>query len=307
MTRHGYRISGLAVSSDVALPGAVERPVDAPDVLIRCGPVPAELADAHARGPTWQLGTNRMLLRVPGVACFLLSHGREIDVEMENALPPQEAAPFLVGTVFGMLLHLRGQIVLHASAVDVGGRAVLFCGGSGAGKSTLAAVLDQAGYPVVADDFCAIGFGSDGPVALPDGRQLKLWDHSIRQLALTASRGVAVRECLEKFFVQPRHSSTDGLPVGAVYALREARPSQPTGISRPNLVDAGLLLRVNAYRPLLVKRMGQKSEYFQAATAIAAQAGIFHLTRALDFAELPAVTAALEAHWRELGLLPRTP
>lgn len=304
MTNHGYRISGLAVRSEIALPGAIGRDVDAAEVVIRCAPVPDALDDAHTRGPNWQLGADRILMRVPGVARFLLTEGREIAFEMENGLPAHQASAFLVGTIFGMLLHQRGQIVLHASAVAVGSRAVLFCGSSGAGKSTLAAALDQRGYPVVADDFCAVAFGADGaPVALPDGRQLKLWEHSIRSMDLSDARGGAVRDCLEKFFVQPQGSCPEGLPIGAVYVLREERPSQPAGISRPNVVDASLLLRVNAYRPLLLQRMGQQAAYFRAATTIAASAGIFHLTRAMDFAEMPAVTASLEAHWRLLGLL----
>ena len=37
--------------------------------------------------------------------------------------------------------------------------------------------------------------------------------------------------------------------------------------------------------------MEQKADYFHAATAIANAAGIFHLTRALDFAAMPEVIA----------------
>jgi hypothetical protein len=48
--------------------------------------------------------------------------------------------------------------------------------------------------------------------------------------------------------------------------------------------------------------MGQRVDYFHAATTIANKAGIFYLTRALDFAAMPDVVADLERHWRSVGL-----
>ena len=74
-------------------------------------------------------------------------------------------------------------------------------------------------------------------------------------------------------------------------------------IEIPNVANTALLLRRNAYRPLLVNRMGQKANYFRAAATIANHAGIFHLTRTLDFAKMPEVIAWLEQHWLELGLV----
>ncbi len=98
-------------------------------------------------------------------------------------------------------------------------------------------------------------------------------------------------------------ASSEPLPLGAVYALREARPPHAAGIEQPNVVDAALILRRNAYRPLLVRRMGQKANYFHAATTIANVAGIFHLTRPLDFAAMPKTVAGLEQHWLEIELM----
>jgi len=95
------------------------------------------------------------------------------------------------------------------------------------------------------------------------------------------------------------------LPLGAVYALREARPPHRPGIERPNVVDAALILRRSAYRPLLVNRMGQKADYFHAATTIANAAGIFHLTRAFNFAAMPEVAGWLAQHWLDIGLTER--
>ena len=301
---HFYRISGLSVGSDILLPGlnalADHGP---PDVTIRGNPVPLALDNPSASGPTWQIEGKRFLLRIPDIARFLLNDGHEITFESEPGADAADIPIFLLGTAFGILLHQRGQIVLHASAVSVNGRAILFCGASGAGKSTLAAALAQRGFPLVTDDVCAITMSDAGvPMVHPDGRQLKLWSQAIDKLDLVERRGDRVRNRLEKFYVEPDQAHSEPLPLGAVYALREARPPHAPGIERPNVVDAALILRRNAYRPLLVSRMGQKIDYFHAATTIANVAGIFHLTRALHFAAMPDVVAGLEQHWLEIGL-----
>jgi len=303
---HFYCISGLTVGSEIVLPGlhgaaATRGPSD---VTIRCRPVPAALEGAEALGPTWQIAGKQFLLRVPSVARFLLSDGQEIAFEAEPGGDAGDIPIFILGTVFGILLHQREQIVLHASAVRVNGKAILFCGSSGAGKSTLAAALVQRGYPLITDDLCAITVTDAGVTMVhPDGRQLKLWAQAIEKLDLQENRGERVRTRLEKFYVDPGESHIEALPLGTLYELREARPPQAPGIERPNVVDAALILRRNAYRPKLVNRMGQRVNYFHAATTVANKAGIFYLTRALDFAAMPDVISWLERHWLDIGLM----
>jgi len=301
---HCYRIAGLAVASEIELPGAIPAPhAAAPAITVRAAAVPATLPDATKKGATWQIASERFLFQVPDVARFLLTGGREILVEPAPDVDAGDVSIFLIGTVFGILLHQRGEIVLHASAVRVDGKAVLFCGSSGAGKSTLAAALAQRGFPLVADDLCAVTLAAGAaPMVQPDGRHLKLWAQAIQNLDLAERRGAPVRNKLEKFFVEPAVTLAEPLPLGAVYALREARPPHKPGIERPNVVDAALILRRGAYRPLMVNRMGQKADYFRAATGIANVAGIFHLTRAFNFAAMPDVTGWLEQHWLDIGL-----
>ena len=299
-----YLVSGLSVASDLALPGLIQSEVpEQADVVIRAGAVPAALDDAGTTGPNWQLAGDRFLLAIPGVIRMLLIGGREIVYEPEDGTSPHEAAIFLSSTGFGVLLHQRGRIVLHASAVRVGDSAVLFCGPSGAGKSTLAAALVDAGYDLVTDDFCGISIHSDDtPWVEPDGRQLKLWQNSIDRLSLAERRSVAVRPQIEKYYVEPRAATAAALPLAAIYVLREARPPNLPGIARPNIVDGGLMVRNNAYRPAMVRRMAQTGLYFQAAATISQRAGVFTLTREMHFKCFPEVIGWLEAHWRELGL-----
>jgi hypothetical protein len=145
---YSYCVSGLSVSSEVDLPGLIADPVSGrlPDVTIRRQRVPQALDGvAASRGPTWEIAGDRFLLRITGVARFLLTGGHDIAFELEEDATEDDVAIFLIGTVFGILLHQRQHVVLHASAVRVGGKAVLFCGPSGAGKSTIAAALGQRG------------------------------------------------------------------------------------------------------------------------------------------------------------------
>lgn len=299
-----YRISGLSVASDIALPGLLAgKPSPSPDVTIRRGSVPERLEGVTGTGPTWQVAGRQFVLRIPGIARFLLEDGRAIVFTPESEDSLVDVPIFLIGTAFGILLHQREQIVLHASAVRVNGKAVLFCGSSGAGKSTLAAALAQRGYPLVTDDVCTVAIEAGAPPQVhPDGRQLKLWAQAIERLDLAPSRGERVRAKLEKFYVTPSEVFSAPLPLGAVYMLREARPPHEAGIDKPNVVDAALLLRRNAYRPLLIRQLNQRATYFRATADIANAAGIYHLTRALDFGKMPEVIGWLERHWHDLRL-----
>lgn len=299
-----YRVCGLSVVSDIILPGLVAgTPEPVPQVTIRRGPVPERLPDFTVSGPTWQVAGKSFLLHIPDIASFLLTNGNEIVFAPASKDAEADVPIFILGTVFGILLHQREQIVLHASAVRVNGKAVLFCGASGTGKSTLAAALAQRGYPLVNDDFCTLTFGGTSvPIVYPDGRQLKLWAQAIDRLDLAHQRGERVRKNLEKFYVEPSEVFTEPLALGAVYVLREARPPHASGIDRPTAVDSALLLRKNAYRPLLVRKLDQNKNYFHASISIANAAGIFYLTRTINFAKMPDVITSLEEHWLNLRL-----
>jgi hypothetical protein len=301
---HSYRICGLSVASDIFLPGLIAgAPEVPPQVTIRRGPVPEALAEPTVVGPTWQIADKQFLLDVPNIARFLLKDGDKIVFAPESEASIEEVPIFILGTVFGMLLHQRAQIVLHASAVEVNGKAVVFCGSSGAGKSTLAAALVQRGYRLITDDVCAITLSdAASPLVHPDGRQLKLWAQAIEKLEVEEIRREPVRGCLEKFYVEPHCAASEALPLGAVYALKEARATDPSGIEQPNIVDAALLLRWHAYRPLLVRHFEQQQHYFLAAAQITNKSGVFRLTRPLEFAAMAQVVSWLDRHWRDIGI-----
>lgn len=303
---YGYCDCGLLIASEIDLPGLLPVPLGdgTPDVTIRRAHVPTTLEDAIETGPNWQIGGSMVLVRVPGIVSFAVNAGNEIVVAAEAGTPPQDLAIFILTTAFPILLHRRRQIILRASAVRVGDAAVLFCGSPGAGKSTMAAALGERGYAVLSDDVCRIVFDVTGtPIVQPDRRQLILWADSIRHLDLADRRGGAVRTGLDKSYVEPRRAFPGPLPLAAVYMLRETRPPFDDGIEPPNVIDTTRVIHDSAYHPRMVAATGQKIDYFQSAAAISTRADVSYLTRPLAFADMAAVVARLEAHWRMIGLV----
>lgn len=310
-----YVISGLRVASDLELPGALSAPAgdDGVDLTIAAGPVPESLDNAQQLGPNWQLAGERFLLRVPGIVRMLLEGATVLRWQCEQGTSPADAAIFVCGSGIGLSMHLRGRCVLHASAVAVGDRAVLFCGPSGAGKSTLAAALSARGFSLLADDQCVLSDPGAGDLMVyPDGRAMKLWDEAIDRLTLQPRRGAPVRTRVEKFYVEPDIALSRPLPLGAIYILGEghALAGSPSGgpggkeiaIAPLNLADAAHVMRANAYRPAMVRRLDQAGLYLQAAASAMRSAGIYQLVRPLDFGRMDAVVAELERHWRDLGI-----
>jgi hypothetical protein len=299
-----YLAAGLRVTSEIALPGFRPRePAGAADVTIRLGETPEDLPGAQAGGPTWRMAGEDLLLVVPGIARFHLHDGRIITIQACTAANEADVTAFLLGSAFGILLQQRGRVVLRASAVRVGHRAVLFCGATGAGKSTLAATVSERGWPLLADDICAIDIDAKGgPIAYPEGSGLKLWDLAVARLGLAERRGGALRPSVLKFDVAPKAQTDEALKVGAVYWLETADPTRAPGVQRLDLVDAPRAIRASAYRPSLVTALRQEATYLGAGAAITAAAPVCELIRELRFSALPDHAVRLEQHWRALSL-----
>jgi hypothetical protein len=301
-----YRISGLEVATDIRLPGAQSETSAGctSEIIMRRAPVPESLNAPTSHGLDWAMADGCFLWRVPNVARFLISHGREILFAIEDGIDESDAVIYLLGSAFGILLHQRGHLVLHASAVAVNGKAVLFCGPSGAGKSTLAAALAGAGRAFLNDDVCHIAVnGSGAPTVPPDGRLLKLWQNALTELALEDRKVAAVAKRLDKFYVfPPGEPAAEALPLAAIYGLHVADARQDIVIEKLDLAQAVVLLRHNAYRPLLVAEMRLEPNFFGDSVLALRYAGAFNLTCPADLTAMPRVIQRLEAHWQEIGL-----
>jgi hypothetical protein len=279
-----YSFAGLVLASEIPLPGLtpLRRPAET-SATIRLGDTPDRLFDAIRLGPNWAISETQLLLAVPGLACFLLRDGCDIEVRLASERQIEDAGPFLTQNLLGLLIQQRG-VVLRASAVAIAGRALLFLGDSTAGKSTLAAAMAKRGHRFLGDDCCAIASGSDGAVIVhADGGASMLWADAIETFKLGPEAGETVRKGIEKYPVQLADGEVDGLPVAGIYSLGEDRRLEGPHIENLRGMKAVRVVRDSAYRPRALATAEQRLRHFQAAAAIARRTPVFSLGRPSGF------------------------
>lgn len=162
-----------------------------------------------------------------------------------------DAATYVLGPVLGLLLRLRGVTCLHASAVQIGNRAVAFVGSEGAGKSTTAAAMAQKGFPVISDDVVALEESGGQFSVYPAYPYLCLWPESVASLygsaeALPRFSASYEKRCLS-LDKQQLQFATQSLPLAAIYILGERR-TDPAPVIEPVSPRAALVtLIANTY------------------------------------------------------------
>lgn len=216
---------GLRISSDLALPelGAETAGVVA-DVTIRLGVIdrpPLEI-DPDANG-AFQSAPDEVYFYYPVAGKFLVRAGCEVTVEPGPGVDEATLRFFILGVTMGVLLHQRGTLALHASAVAVDGGAVAFLGQSGEGKSTMAARLHQRGHNLLTDDILALDLGiADLPQAWPGFSQLKLWPDTVSDLGIDPEALPTLMSISEKRAYRLQGGfATQPLPLKRIYVLGE--------------------------------------------------------------------------------------
>jgi hypothetical protein len=187
-----YHAHGLRIDSDVALalPAAGADRTGPCDLVLRRSPdrpVPEGdpdgelIARATDRDGTAfysvALDHRRTRLRYPRLCEFVGDTGlQEVSVALAPGRNPGLIPVLAGGMLVALHLRLRGDLVLHASAVRVGGAALAFVGASGMGKSTMATVLCAAGHPLLTDDVLRAQLTPDGVVVHPGSTETRLRD-----------------------------------------------------------------------------------------------------------------------------------
>lgn len=245
---------GLALASDLAVPGAVERATvnDAPMVRIALAPTTAQAPD-----PLFELDGETIVYRNPA-GTFRCAPDR---IEIAPADPPDLAdlGTLLVANALPAVLWQRGHFMLHAACVRLAdGPTIAIAGHSGSGKSRLAASLVAAGAELVGDDSLAIAASDHGVIAagLPGGwfvRSPGSVERPFRQVPSGPAAGSARLDLL------------------AVLG-----PGEPT-VARCAPLEALELLMQHRHRPQVPLLLGRQGRVLSAATRIARELPVIRL------------------------------
>ena len=190
------------------------------------------------------------MIRFPDLAEFVVSKdGRSISVFPAAETPADTIRHLFLDQVFPLSLSLRGELALHAGAVETPLGAVAFLGETGEGKSTLTASFAQSGFPALSDDCLVVRECKGGILALPSYPGLRLWPDAVSSLALDAGHA-RVAHYTEKQRVLVAGGSVDRRPVPLhrLYVLAPESDADEATITPVSRRDAVVELLKHAYR-----------------------------------------------------------
>ena len=264
-----YSAFGVCLESELSFP-ELPPTTDPPDVHVRFARVAPHLEQPRATGVLFEAAPGRFLLSIKGIARYEVRDGREVLVDRSANAIDSDVRGFLLSSAFGALLHQRGTLPLHASAVATPAGAVLFAGHSGLGKSTVLGEFVRRGYRMVSDDITGLTIdAADAPVVHAGVPQMRMWGDTAGRLNYLVDRLQRVRPNLRKYVVPALSGfAAEAQPLAAIYILHRDNGAtvrlQPyRGGSRASVISE------HTFGRRFVAGLGMESRHFGLVSALA--------------------------------------
>lgn len=210
----------------------------------------------------------RVVLRVPGMCDFVMDRRlRSVECRADPSADPGFTSLLLAGLVVAFVLSLEGHCVLHASAVEVNGRAMAFAGASGAGKSTLAALACGAGARLVSDDVLRVETDA-GPMCVGGSPQLRLRSRAAWALDGFGTRPPWDGTVDQRLAVTPPSAGRASVPLAVIVLPRLSRAAAEVEARPVRGAEAAMRL-VRSARVQGWRCPGVSASQFRATAAVA--------------------------------------
>jgi hypothetical protein len=183
----------------------------------------------------------------------------------------------------------RGDLSLHAAAIDIGGAAVLVAAPGRFGKTTLSVAFHEAGHRLLSEDISRLQLDPK-PFVMPGPAIVRMREDTFDG---TPPAGMSVasraRGRVELAIDQERRGDAAPVPVQAVVLLREST-DDPIRLQRVETMEAIPDLWTLAFR---LPESDDRSRAFQQVAAFADRVPVWNLFRPLTMSALPDVVATV--------------
>ena len=308
-----YRVYGITVASDFPFQTPLVASDEPPDLTFTRISNPPDLAPWHEGEPVFESrflsddGESQMRLyrqddlhvfRHSGVADYYMWPDR-VECHQHDKAATNVVELYFLSLLAGFWLESRGTLVLHASAVSVNGRGVVFLASNRGGKTSLSTSLMQPGHRLLTDDLLAVSLRDDAAVGHPGFPQVRMWpdlaDHFLGShahlpvvLPDTDKRRVPVREDGLGAF------STEAVPVARLYLPeRVDDPLAPIRAEPIPLQQSLIELVRESFLTTVLERVGLHRERFGRLTSLVGLVPMKRLFYPSGLDRLPEVRKAI--------------
>ena len=292
-----YYAYGLTIAADVPLPELVEAPAgasaDDDDVVIAQASLEPPPSDAVFEHRYVAHSENGTYFYWRDLGAFFVSEGCIIHYDLQPGSDEETFRLPLLGICLGTLLHARGLLTLHASAVSMEDQAVAFVGWKGTGKSTTAAALHARGHALLTDDVLALDVSEEGVFVRPAFPQLKLSTSALAAVGGDVQQTDAIAPHLPKRRLTQLAFEKRRLPLAGIYVLSE---NETLSCTRLAPRTAFLAVLSQTYAPRFVGTEGTGVDHFNQVQQLLQHVPVYLLERPRRLEELDAFAAFIEQH-----------
>ena len=230
----GFRSTPTRVTlfgQGVALPFACPQaePTDKPiSTKVVWGAVPDRLPEATVQTACVEVGREHFLIRLPGVASYLIEPQRiTVSVTPEHAIP--DVRSFMLGPVMAAQAYWRGLLPFWGGCIELNGQALLLCGAPGLEKGNLILQLIQRGYKMLSSDLSLVRLDGNQGLSVPAYPQLKLMPAAISSVHQDPNTYPRVRDGLaRRWYPVGQHYVQEPTPLHRIVFLQADAIDVPT-------------------------------------------------------------------------------
>lgn len=295
MTGCWYHAYGLRIHTELPLPAPVCAPSTA-DVRIRFDSINITKPEIPNARSVLRANPEEICCRWDDAGTVLIRGGKEIIIDPASGTSAETLATWVQGAAMSILLHQRGFLLLHASAVAVGDGAVAFMGESGWGKSTSAAALCARGHRLLVDDVVAVLAEPNAvPRVIPGFPHLKLMPEALAFLGEDGTNLPQVAgDDVKKMKFSREGFSAEPVQLKHVFVLGEGEKC----VIEPLPPQAALMELVKhafvATRSEFLRLTGTAESHFANCTRLVQSASVCRLRRPKSFDMLPTMIEMVE-------------